>query len=100
MKHVFCFLFIIIFSSVILKAQSRENKGSVLCSQKKMNSSLVKLDEFLLIGQHSYDMLNYNLNLNIYSCFITPYPKNFSATEILTLQADSTINSITLNAIN
>jgi aminopeptidase N len=65
-----------------------------------MNSSLVKLDEFLSTGQHSYDMLDYNLNLNIYNCFITPYPKNFSATEILTLQADSTINSITLNAIN
>jgi len=100
MKRVFYIFVIIIFSSISLISQSREMKGSVQCSQKKMNSSLIKLDEFLTTGQHSYDMLDYNLDLNIYNCFLTPYPKTYTATEILTLLADSAINSITLNAVN
>jgi aminopeptidase N len=81
-------------------AQTLEMKGSVQCSQKKMNSSLEKLDAFQTTGQHSYDMLDYKLNLDIYNCFISPFPKSFSGTEVLTLLADSTINSITLNAVN
>ena len=45
-------------------------------------------------------MLDYNLNLDIYKCFLSPYPSSYTGTEILTLLADSSINSIQLNAVN
>jgi aminopeptidase N len=48
--------------------------------------------------KHSYDVLNYKLNLNIYNCFKAPYPRNFSASEQITLKVDSVLNSIPLNA--
>jgi hypothetical protein len=101
MKRIFYFLSLFIFVSFSLHGQSVEKKGSDLCSQKKMNSPLQLLsDNLSSTGAHSFDVIDYNLNLDIYKCFLTPYPSSYSGTEILTLLADSALNSISLNAIN
>lgn len=49
---------------------------------------------------HSYDVQKYNLEVNIYSCFISPYPKSFSASLVVNLKVDSTLNQVKLNALN
>ncbi|MDP4280635.1 MAG: M1 family aminopeptidase [Bacteroidota bacterium] len=49
---------------------------------------------------HSFDVTKYQLNLDIYSCFSSPYPKNFSGSEIVTFKVDSTLSNIRLNAVN
>jgi aminopeptidase N len=98
----FSFLFsLFLFISLSIQGQSIDKKGSDLCSQKKMNSPLQLLSDNLnSTGTHSFDIINYNLDLDIYKCFLTPYPSSYKGTEILTLLADSTFNSINLNAIN
>ena len=48
--------------------------------------------------KHSYDVQRYTLNLDIYHCYQLPYPRTFTATEIITFRVDSTLNSIKLNA--
>jgi len=50
--------------------------------------------------RHSFDVLNYKLNLNFYDCFKSPYNKSFSAVEKITFRVDSTLNFIKLNAVN
>lgn len=100
MKRLFYFLSLIIVISLPLRGQSVERKGSDLCSQKKMNSPFQLSENLGTTGVHSFDMLDYNLNLNIYNCFLSPYPSSYTGTEILTLLADSSINSINLNAVN
>ena len=50
--------------------------------------------------RHSYDVLNYKLNLDIYNCFKPPYPKTFSGSEQITLKIDSSLYSIPLDAVN
>lgn len=50
--------------------------------------------------RHSYDVLNYKMNFDIYDCFKTPYPKTFKANNTITFRVDSTLNSIKLNAVN
>jgi aminopeptidase N len=50
--------------------------------------------------KHSFDVLNYKLNLNIYNCFKTPYPKSFSGENTITFRVDSTLNFIKLNSAN
>ncbi|MBL6950107.1 MAG: hypothetical protein ISR57_05630, partial [Bacteroidales bacterium] len=50
--------------------------------------------------EHSYDVLQYKLEVDLYDNYTTPYPKTFTATEIITFRVDSTLNSIMLNAIN
>ncbi len=49
---------------------------------------------------HSYDALNYKLSLDLYNCFISPYPKNYKGDVTITLRADSTISTIPLMAVN
>ncbi|MFH1296038.1 MAG: M1 family aminopeptidase [Bacteroidota bacterium] len=50
--------------------------------------------------EHSYDVQQYKLEVDLYVNYTTPYPKTFSATEFITFRVDSTLNSIQLNAIN
>ena len=49
---------------------------------------------------HSYDVLKYRLNLDLYNCYQTPYSSRFSAIEVITFIVDSTLNSIKLNAVD
>jgi aminopeptidase N len=49
---------------------------------------------------HSYDVLNYKLNLNIYDCFKPPYTNSFIAIDQITFKVDSILNFIDLDAVN
>ncbi|MGA3014604.1 MAG: M1 family aminopeptidase [Bacteroidales bacterium] len=48
---------------------------------------------------HSYDVLKYRLNLDLYNCYQAPYSSGFFSTEVITFVVDSTLNSIKLNAV-
>jgi len=49
---------------------------------------------------HSFDVLNYKLYLDLYNCHSDTFPKKYYATNTITFKADSTLNSIKLNAVN
>jgi aminopeptidase N len=49
---------------------------------------------------HSYDVQKYRLDLDLYSCYASPYPKNFSGKEVITFKVDSALNHILLNAVS
>ena len=98
-KNLIMMTFLFIISSFNIHAQERE-RGSVFCSEKKMNSSLNKREEFLSGPLHTFDVLDYKLDLDIYNCFISPYPKSFKGSVIITFKVDSILNSISLNAVN
>ncbi|TSA28104.1 MAG: T9SS C-terminal target domain-containing protein [Bacteroidetes bacterium] len=50
--------------------------------------------------EHSYDVLQYKLEVDLYANYTTPYPKTFTATEFITFRVDSTLHLIKLNAIS
>jgi len=50
--------------------------------------------------EHSYDVLDYNLVVDLYHNYNTPFPKTFTAKETITFRVDSTLQTIKLNAIN
>lgn len=60
----------------------------------------VTTDTATYFMKHSYDVLNYKLNLDIYNCFFTPFADNFTGKEEVTFRVDSALNAISLNAIN
>jgi len=72
--------------------------GKLSCALRKQaldkNGGLVPFSTV----PHSFDVQNYTLNLDIYKCFLSPYPQTYTAWEIITIKADSTINSIALDA--
>jgi aminopeptidase N len=81
---------------------SQEKRGYEYCADKKQNmhpSSLHQLQNIEAIA-HSFDVLDYKLNLDIYNCFISPYPKSFTGSVVVKFRVDSTLNSITLDAVN
>ena len=83
-------------------SQPNFQKGSEYCSFKKSNSRYIfsNADISPNSPRHSYDVLDYKLNLDIRSCFISPYPHSFTASVIITFRVDSTLNFINLYAVN
>lgn len=47
---------------------------------------------------YPFHTLNYRMNINLYPCFTSPYPKSFNASLVCTFTADSAINTVKLNA--
>ena len=86
---------------VVLAQDAIPDRGSAMCSQKKARAEYTPLP-MMSPGspRHSYDVLDYNLDLDIYACFLSPYPKSFSGREIITFRVDSALSSIALNAVN
>ena len=100
MKKLSLLLVLALFASTF--AFSQDKSGHEYCSEKKMhnpNFSFVDFDS-PNTPQHSYDVLDYKLNLDIRSCFISPYPHSYTGSEIITFKSDSILNSINLNAVN
>lgn len=48
----------------------------------------------------NYHVLSYTMNLDIYNCFISPYPSSFKADLSINLESDSQTDIITLDAID
>ncbi len=59
----------------------------------------VTIDTAHFYMKHSYDVLKYTLNIDLYSNFSSPFPKSFSAKEVIRFRADSVLNIIKLNAV-
>lgn len=102
MKKIFALQICIIFLlTSITYSQNTFQKGSEYCSMKKSSSM-----NPILSGnspnspRHSFDVINYKLDLNIRSCFISPYPKFFTGSVIVKFKIDSVLNFINLNAVN
>lgn len=50
--------------------------------------------------RHKFDVLDYKLNVDIYNCCISPYPRTFNGYVIIKFRVDTALSSITLNAVN
>jgi aminopeptidase N len=103
MKTFVLFSLIIILTAVNYStAQTFEQKGSTICSQMKMSKPYL----FSFPGdspntpKHKFDVLDYKMFFDIRSCFLSPYPKSYTANEIIKFRVDTALNSITLNAVN
>jgi aminopeptidase N len=76
-------------------------KGWELCSLKKRSvESVPEIGDSPNSPRHSFDVLNYALYLDIYNCFVSPYPKSFAANAIVAFRVDTALNAISFNAIN
>jgi len=49
---------------------------------------------------HTFDVLKYTINVDLYNCYSSPFPKNFTGYVIVKFKVDSALNSIKLNAEN
>lgn len=47
-----------------------------------------------------YNVLNYDLNLDLYNCYLPPYPHSFRGTEVITFMANEDMAQLNLDAVN
>ncbi len=97
--NVFVLVLTLFISSTLYSQNFQNKKAAEICSFKKQNSKIL-LDKSPNTPRHSFDVLNYEMNFDIYNCFISPYPKSYTSSEIITFKVDSTLNTIKLNAMN
>ncbi|MHC1707569.1 MAG: M1 family aminopeptidase [Bacteroidales bacterium] len=101
-KCIPLFLILITALSLQLNSQTENSKdGAILCSQRKSSFNLSKSSALSPITpKHSYDVLKYTLNLDIYDCFLGSYPNSFSGSVIVKFKVDSALNTVNLDARN
>ncbi len=91
------------FLVLFISAQAQlvlPEKGARICSARKSSlpfAPVLKSTEN--IAPHSFDVLNYRLDLNLYQNFLSPYSHYFKGSNIMTFLVDSTLSSIRLNAV-
>lgn len=101
MKLRVTLLLIIFFAFNTLFAQVMMQKGSEMCSHKKSSRPyIIELGDSPNSPKHTFDVLDYKLNLDIRSCFISPYPKSFNGSVKVKFRVDTALSAINLNAIN
>ena len=100
MKQILSILFILAFISSVGAQQF--TSGHSYCAWKKQHSPLPVLGggDSQNSPKHKFDMLNYEMHVDIRSCFLSPYPHSYTGYEIIKFRVDTALNQITLNAIN
>jgi len=94
--------FLLIFISLVVLPVGKgygQLIGSQQCHLSK-TKSYVNTFTNRIISNNPFDIIHYTLELDLYNNYISPYPHSFTGVEIVQIKADSTLNTVTLNAVN
>ncbi|HNY02797.1 MAG TPA: M1 family aminopeptidase [Bacteroidales bacterium] len=103
MKRQITTILLLILAVTLVHAQTRPTiKGSALCSARKSAATqfVSKCTTEDSSPAHSFDAIKYTLDLDLYNCYVSPYPNSFSGSVVLTFQAVNALDRIKLNAKN
>ncbi len=102
MKKIISLLLLVNFA-IFSYAQNAggHDDGAKSCSHHK----ILKKNHFLHnkspnVPTHSFDVLKYDLDLDIFNCFTSPYSHAFNGTDTITFKVIEELGSIKLNAKN
>jgi aminopeptidase N len=73
---------------------------AVIALMPLLTSALGNRDTATYFMKHSYDVISYKMDLDLYHCFFTPYPDSFNAKAEVTFRVDTALNMVKLNAVN
>lgn len=100
LRNFFLLLAVSFLSLTVTAQQAVFQKGHEYCHARKMhhhmNLQLNKTTQQSLL--HSFDVLNYSMELDLMGNYTSPYPNSFTANTIVEFRVDSALNSIVLNA--
>jgi len=101
--RIFYSFFLVTALILNIHAQQKIKTGAEICSDGKQQRSLpITFAKTSSPGspKHSFDALHYSLNLDLYKNYSTPFPKSFTGSVTMMLRADSTLSSVSLDAVN
>lgn len=101
-KNILILLACLLASGTAFTQDNPEKRGAYSCHLKKSSAASLPVltDKSVYTIPHSFDVLKYTLNLNLYQCYFNPYSKLFKASNIVRFRVDSTLSFIKLNASN
>ncbi len=85
---------------MIATAGISQQSGAQMCSKRKSMSNFLPTFKSPNSPRHSFDVIHYLLTVDLYNNYTPPYDKSYSASNKVTIVADSVINAISLNAVN
>jgi aminopeptidase N len=103
MKHtlLIILLMISIVPGIVIGQDYSTQSGSEFCARQKQKASRQFLEDLNNTApRHSFDVQKYTLNLNLYNCFKSPYPHTYNAVNRVYFRVDSTLTSVSFNAVS
>jgi aminopeptidase N len=99
MKRLTLFL-LLFFIYNLSGGQEWQHDGGGQCAHRKQQMKLSpgSSDRSANSPRHSFDVLNYSLDLDLYHNYTDPYPHNFNAQNKVTFRVDTALTEIRLNA--
>ncbi|MGE5424331.1 MAG: hypothetical protein ACM3N9_03140, partial [Syntrophothermus sp.] len=101
MKKFTLSLLLSIIVTITFAQNGMFESGAKYCSERKSalkNLPILKSTEN--IAPHSFDVLDYKVDIKLYNNFASPYPQDFNATNTITYKVDTALSCIDLNAVN
>ncbi len=102
-KNLLFSISLVFLSAGMLFAQTFSGSEGAWNCYKGKTEALKNIETYRLspnAPKHSFDVINYTLNFDIFSCYTSPFPKSFTASNHITFKIDSTLSQIKLNAVN
>ena len=75
-----------LFAALVSTAQQQiPPSGAYYCSMKKSNGHNLsdKPYNIAAVPPHTFDVIKYTMDVDLYACYSPPYPKNFNGSVIL-----------------
>jgi len=99
-RKAFIVSIVAIWFSLAINTSFAQLNGSERCAEGKIQGGALNSYSFIITPHNPFNILNYRLELDLYENFISPYPKSYTATEVVTFRVDTALNSIVLDAVN
>ena len=98
-KLHYLFLLTFVISSIHGQINAQPESGGYNCYENRTRTNII-YDQPLVTPHNPFNILDYQLEMDLYNNFISPYPKNYNANEVVTLLVDTALSSIKLDAVN
>jgi aminopeptidase N len=99
-RKAFILSIVVIWFALAINTSFAQPSGSERCAESKIQGGALNSYSFAITPHNPFNILNYRLELDLYENFISPYPKSYTATEVVTFRVDTALNSIVLDAVN
>jgi aminopeptidase N len=91
---------IVFFLLIAYSSFAQQATGGKLCSESKIQNNQGLSDASMITPHNPFNIVHYKLEFDLYNNFLTPFPRSFVASEIVTFRVDTALSSIHLDAVN
>ncbi len=102
MNRISLLTFFLLISLLTTAQVQKFSRGHEYCHAKKIQNELSGMSKQFSPNApaHSFDVLDYSMELDLMNNYSSPYPRNFQGNIVIQFRIDTALNAIELNANN